>query len=80
MEKEIERLEEEILVLQKRISVLEGKENRRKAFGYIKLIGKIISICLIVFGIWKGYDYVVNGIPQLIEDKISNINIFKKLS
>ncbi len=80
MEKDIEKLEEEVLLLKKRISILEGKENRRKAFGYIKLIVKILLILLILFGIWKAYDYVSNDVPKLIEDKISSINPFKKSS
>ncbi len=80
MEKDIEKLEEEVLLLKKRISILEGKENRRKAFGYIKWIVKILSILLILFGIWKAYDYVSNDVPKFIEDKISSINPFKKSS
>ena len=75
---DIEKLEKEIILLKKRISALEGKENRRKAFGYVKAIVKIVIILLIAFGIWKGYDYVVNGIPKLIENKVSDLNPFKK--
>ena len=78
MEKDIDKLEEEILLLKKRISILEGKENRRRAFGYIKLIVKILLILLIAFGIWRAYDYVSNDVPKLIEDKISSINPFRK--
>lgn len=78
MENDIDKLEEEILLLKKRISILEGKENRRRAFGYIKLIVKILLILLIAFGIWRAYDYVSNDVPKLIEDKISSINPFRK--
>ena len=76
MENDIEKLEEEISLLKKRISILEGKENRRKAFGYIKAIGKIVLIVILIICIWKSYDYVVNSIPKMIENKISDI--FKK--
>lgn len=75
---DIEKLEKEIILLKKRISVLEGKENRRKAWGYIKTLEKIVVVILIIFAISKGYDYVVNGIPKIIEDKVNSINIFKK--
>ena len=78
MENDIEELEEEIKLLKKRISILEGKENRRKAFGYFKIIIKIIIIGLITYGLWQGYNYVVNEIPKLIENKVSDINPFKK--
>lgn len=77
MEKDIEKLEEEVLLLKKRISILEGKENRRKAWGYFKIIVKIVIVLLIVFGIWKAYDYVSNDVPKLIEDKVRSINPFK---
>ena len=78
MEDVIEELEEEIDILKKRISILEGKENRRKALGYAKIIFKIVIVILFVFGIWKGYDYIVNGVPRLIENEINRLNPFKK--
>lgn len=78
MERNIEELEEEISLLKKRISILEGKENRRKAFSYAKIIVKIVLIGLFLFGIWKGYDYIVNEIPQLIQNEINDLNPFKK--
>ena len=78
MDDDIEKLEREIILLKKRISILEGKENRRKAWGYIKTLEKIVVVILIIFAISKGYDYVVNGIPKIIEDKVNSINIFKK--
>ena len=78
MDDDIETLEREIILLKKRISILEGKENRRKAWGYIKTLEKIVVVILIIFAISKGYDYVVNGIPKIIEDKVNSINIFKK--
>ena len=78
MEDVIEELEEEIDILKKRISILEGKENRRKALGYAKIIFKIVIVILFVFGICKGYDYIVNGVPRLIENEINRLNPFKK--
>lgn len=78
MSSEVEKLEEEIEILKKRINILEKRENRRKALGYIKILEKIIVITLVVVAIWKGYDYVVNGIPKLIENKVSDLNPFKK--
>ncbi len=70
---EIEELQEEIEILKKRINNLERKENIRKAHSYFKMIIKIIIIALIVFGIWYGYNYVVNEIPNIVDDKIKSI-------
>lgn len=78
MDDNIVELEEEIALLKKRISILEGKENRRKAYGYLKTIFKIVAIMMIIFAIWKGYDYVVNEVPKIIENKISSLNPLNK--
>ncbi len=78
MDRKIDDLYEEIKLLKKRINILEGKENRRKALSYMKMIIKIISFCLLLFGIWKGYDYVVNEIPNLIKNEINELNPLKK--
>lgn len=78
MEREVEKLQDEITYLKKRVASLESKENRRKAFSYLKTIGKIIIVLLIAYGLWRGYDYFVNGIPRMMEEKIQEINPFKK--
>ena len=75
---EIEKLEAEVVLLKKRIDVLEKRENRRKALGYLKVLVKVLVIGALIFGVWKGYDYIVNGIPNLVEEKIKDINPFKK--
>ena len=77
MNEEIERLEEEIELLQKRVNILENSENRRKAAKYISIIFKILMILLMCFGIWKGYDYIVNEIPNMMEEKIKSLNPFR---
>ena len=76
--KDIDELEDEIEYLKKRVSILEKKDNRRTSFKYLKIIIKILFYGLIIFGIWKGYDYVVNGLPNMINDKIREINPFKR--
>ena len=76
--KDIDELEEELEYLKKRVSVLEKRDNRRTGFKYLKIIFKLLFYGLIIFGIWKGYDYVVNGIPNMINNKIQEFNPFKK--
>ena len=76
--KDIDELEDEIEYLKKRVSILEKKDNRRTSFKYLKIIIKILFFVLFIFGIWKGYDYVVNGLPNMINDKIREINPFKR--
>ncbi len=77
MNDEIENLEEEIELLKKRISILEKSENRRRAAKYLSIIFKILMILIVCFGIWKAYDYVVNGIPNMMEEKIKSLNPFR---
>lgn len=74
----IEELEREIEILQKRVNILERKENRRASYKYIRIIFKMVVYALIIFALWRGYDYVVNGIPKMLNDKIQEINPFKK--
>ena len=78
MSEDVLELQQEIDTLNKRISVLEKKENRRKSLSYLKLIIKILLIGAIIFGIWRGYEYVVHEIPNMMEEKIKDINPFKR--
>ena len=70
---EIEKLKAEIKVLNKRIAILEGKENRRHAFRGIRLLIKIFIILAIIYCIWYGYDYVTNSIPKQIENGVKDL-------
>lgn len=74
---EIEELKEEISYLKKRVENLEKIENRRKSLKYLRIIVKVIIFLLIIFMIWKGYDYLVNGLPNMLNDKIQSFNPFK---
>ena len=78
MSEDILELQNEIEALNKRISILEKHENKRKAFSYLKLIIKILLIGAIIFGIWRGYEYVVHEIPNMMEEKIKDLNPFRK--
>lgn len=78
MERDVRELEEEIRILKKKVSLLEAKDNRRQAFKYLRIIIKLALVALLVFGIWKGYDYIVNGLPKMVDEKIKDINPFKK--
>ena len=77
MKDEVLELKEEIEILNKRIGILEKKENRRRAFTYIKVLVKVLLIGAIAFGIWKGYEYVVHEVPNMMEEKIKELNPFK---
>ena len=78
MSEDVLELQQEIDTLNKRISVLEKKENRRKSLTYLKLIIKLLLIGAIIFGIWRGYEYVVHEIPNMMEEKIKDLNPFKR--
>lgn len=77
MEDEMVELKEEISFLKKRIEILEKINNRRKAYSYFKLLVKLCLILLTLYGIWRGYGYVKDEIPKLIDNKIKEINPFK---
>ncbi len=78
MEKELDDLRDEIEYLTKRIEVLESAENKRKAGFYIKILFKVLLIGVFAFGVWRGYDYVVNEMPTIIEEKVKELNPLKK--
>ena len=78
MEKEIEKLEQEVILLKKKISILEAKENKRQAFKYLKIFVKLALTIVLLFGIWKGYNYIVNELPNIMEEKINDLNPIKK--
>ena len=76
MEKEVEKLRTEVMILKERISILEGKEHRR---GIMKSIKGLFHIILMLGGallIWKGYDYVTNEVPNYLEEKVNELNPF----
>ena len=76
MDKEVERLKKEVLILNARIKVLEGKEHRRSIFKSVKFLLGVVILSLVAFGIWRGYDYVTNYLPNYLEDKINDLNPF----
>ena len=76
MDKEVERLKKEILILNQMIKVLEGKEHRRSIFKSIKFLVMVAIIGLIAFGVWKAYDYITNYVPTYLEEQIKELNPF----
>ena len=78
MDDDVLELQNEVEVLTKRIEVLEKRENRRRSLSYIKIAIKIILVLAIIFGIWRGYEYVVHEVPNMMEEKIKSINPFRK--
>lgn len=77
MNNKVEELQEQINFLEQRINMLEKSENRRKAFKTLRIIVKIIIICLIIYALWMAYDYITHGIPDIINEKIQNVLKFK---
>ena len=75
MEDEIDELKEEIKNLNERIDALEKVNRHRKAFKYAKAILKVCLLLLSVYAIWRGYEYVVNEVPKVVDEKIKEIKI-----
>ena len=80
MEQEISELKEEISLLTKKVEILENNEKKRKAFGYVKILIKIILTLAIIYGVYRGYEYVVKEIPNIMEEKIKDLNPFRTKS
>lgn len=80
MEEEILELKEEINLLTRKVEILEKKENNRKAFGYLKILIKIILVGALSFGVYWGYKYLINELPNIIEEKIKDLNPLKKFT
>lgn len=72
MEEEILELKEEINLLTKKVEILEKKDNHRKAFTYIKILVKILLIGALAYGVYRGYEYVVKELPNIIVDKVKD--------
>lgn len=70
---EVEKLKTEIKILNKRLSILEGKERRRSAFKHIKFIITLLFLAAFAYGIWYAYDYITNYIPNQIENGINEL-------
>lgn len=80
MDEDIDELKEEITYLKKRIDILEKTERKRKAFKSLRIIIKILFYGLIIFGIWKTYDYLTNEVPNMVSEEVENAkdNIVEK--
>lgn len=70
---EVEKLKTEIKILNKRISVLEGRERRRSAYKKIKFVFDVLVLLAIGYGIWYCYDYLTNYIPNQIESGFKDL-------
>lgn len=79
MDREVEKLRKEIIILNERVKILERNEHRRSIGKSIKTLFTIAIICLLTFGIWKAYDYATNYIPNYLEEKIDELNPFSNI-
>jgi hypothetical protein len=74
MDLELQALKEEVSLLTQKVEILEKKENRRKAFTYVKILVKVILILGAMYGIYWGYQYLSKELPRMMEEKIKEIN------
>ena len=75
---DIDSLKNEIKVLKKRVEILENNENKRKITKNVRIIFKICLCLAFVYGIYRSYNYIQNIIPNMIENKVKEINIVKR--
>ena len=74
MEEEILELREEVELLTRKVELLEKKENHRKAYAYLKILGKVLLTLAISYGVYWGYKYVVDELPNIIVNKVKEAN------
>ena len=80
MEEEIRELKDEISLLTRKVEILESKENKRRAYAYVKILIKIILVLAVIYGVYRGYEFVVKEIPNIITEKVKELNPLKKLA
>lgn len=67
---ELNELQEQVKILEDRVYVLERQEATRKVKNWIKLLFKVLILVAVVIGSFLAYNYVVDELPKLIENKI----------
>ena len=72
MGSEVEALREEVNLLARKVEILESKENKRKAMTYVKVLVKVILIASLAYGVYRGYDYIVHELPNIIVEKLKD--------
>ena len=67
---ELNELQEQVRILEDRVYVLERQEATRKVKSWVKLLFKVLILVAVVVGAFFAYNYVVDELPKLIENKI----------
>ncbi len=73
-------LENRIIELEKKINTLERHETNRRVGKAIKTLITLLIIGAIFYGGYKGYNYVKNELPKVIDDKIKDVKNNIKLN
>ena len=67
---EINELQEQVRLLEDRVYVLERQEASRKVRTWLKILFKVLILIAVVVGAFYAYNYVVDELPKIIENKI----------
>ena len=67
---ELNELKEQVRLLEDRVYVLERQEATRKVKTWVKILFKVLLLVALVVGAFYAYNYVVDELPKLIENKI----------
>lgn len=67
---ELNELQEQVRLLEDRVYVLERQEATRKVKTWVKILFKVLLLVALVVGAFYAYNYVVDELPKLIENKI----------
>ena len=80
MEDRIKELEDEIDSLEERLARLEKVDAKRRVLKLFKSIIVFLLLITIGYGIYRGYNYVKNELPKVIDEKVNDLkdNVIKK--
>ena len=67
---ELNELQEQVKILEERVYVLERQEATRRVKNWIKILFKVLILVAVVIGSFLAYNFVVDELPKLIENKI----------
>ncbi len=72
---ELAELKNQMAIMNEKLTIFEKMEKRRKIMSIVKVIFRLIIILVSVYFGIKGYEYLKDELPNIINEKIKDIDI-----
>ena len=72
---ELAELKNQMAIMNEKLTVFEKMEKRRKIMSVVKVVFRLIIILASVYFGIKGYEYLKDELPNIINEKIKDIDI-----